>query len=164
MNLVLAALVLAGLVAAFIAMRRRSTATTQQPQFITLEENSAAVAHDGSLGESIGISIVEGDFAPLLNRGASQPAEESFTVSTSEDNQEQITLHFYRGNANRSGDNAFLGDVRITGYPLAQAQEPLVRVFVRAADGRVSVAAVNERTGAPVQVTRVVAWNAQVLQ
>jgi molecular chaperone DnaK (HSP70) len=164
MKLVAVALVAAGLAAVLLALRHRSVASTPQPQFLSLEADSPAVAQDGVLAENIGISIYEGGFAPLLHRGDSHPAEASFTFSTTEDNQEQITLHFYRGHTEHAAQNTFLGDVRITGYPLARAQEPLVRVFIRAADGNISVGAINEHTGAPVRATRTLDSNAEALQ
>ena len=164
MKLIAVALVAAGLAAVLVVLRRRSVAATPRAQFIALEADSPAVAQDGALAENIGISIYQGDFAPLLHRGDSHPAEASFTFSTTEDDQEQITLHFYRGHTEQAAQNTFLGDVRITGYPLARAQEPLVRVFIRAADGNISVGAINEHTGAPVRVTRTLGANAQALQ
>jgi len=138
-----------------LGVRRRAVARPEpEPNFIVLESNSPAISESGSLRESIGIGIHEGGFAKLLERGSEQPAETSFTFSTSEDNQDQITLRFYRGNSPEVANNTFLGEGRITGYPIAPAEEPLVRVFVRAAEGNLSLAALDDLSGKPVQLTK----------
>lgn len=140
--------------ARFSNARRRSTSHQQSgyPEptridFVVLEADSPAISTSRSLAESVGVEVSGGAFAPLLKRDARLPSEEAFNFTTYEDNQREITVQFYRGNAEQIRDNTFIAKVVITGFAAgAKRGEPQVRVTVKAADGKLSIAAIDGKT------------------
>lgn len=122
--------------------------------FVVLEADSAAISTSHSLIENVGVEVFAGGFAPLLGRDARLPSEETFNFTTCENNQREITLQLYRGNADKARDNTFISKVVITGFrPDSKRGEPQVRVTVKAADGQLSIAAIEGQTGDSLRPT-----------
>ncbi len=99
----------------------------RNPAVVVLDD-SASLNENGSLSESFGIRIYDGSLAPFAQRGASYPCQGSYTFSTNEDGQDQITLSFFRGTDNVAARCKFLGEVRLRGFKRGKAREPLGKV------------------------------------
>ena len=115
----------------------------KKPTPVVLDEN-AHIQQDGVLTENFGIRIYDGSVAPFAKIGETYPCVNSFTFSTSEDNQDQITLSFFRGIDNQAENCNFLGECRLRGFELGPAEEPLVRLHFRLGDDKIELWAEDE--------------------
>lgn len=138
--------------------RRRVTdqPPVAQPQisridFVVLEAESPAISGSSSLNESVGIETLGGVFCPLLESGEKLPATTSETLTTSEDNQETVSLRIYRGSDKQTKNNTFIGEARIKGYQRAARGVPQILVTIKATDGKLSVGAADKNTGATLK-------------
>jgi len=113
----------------------------------------ARIESSGVLTESFGIRIYDGSIAPFAKKGEIYPASGSYTFSTTADYQDQITLEFHRGSESIASKESFLGTVRITGYKLRKAEEPLVRMHYSISDGKITLWATNEKENNKLSVT-----------
>src|SRR5690606_18934760 len=73
------------------------------------------------------------------------PAMGSYSFSTDEDFQDQITLEFHRSSESMASPESFIGQVRIRGYKLEGAREPLVRLYYEIANQQIAIWATNEK-------------------
>jgi len=108
-----------------------------------------------TLQQSIGIETLGGVFTPLLERGCQLPCTSSQTFSTAQDDQDQITLAMYQGEAKLTRDAHSLGKFRISGLAPQAKGEPLIRVEFRADSKGVSIAAADERGTSALVLSRV---------
>lgn len=159
LSTIVAALAIVLLGRAFLTRSKRS-GTGQQPTgpsggpsqsrpsaFVVLETDSPAVSGVGVLAESIGIETLGGKFSSILAQGSALPSEQTVPFSTGDDNQNVLSIQLYRGGAEKIKDNTFLGEIQISGYPEAPRGVAQIGVTIKAADGRVSVDAVDEHRG-----------------
>lgn len=167
LSTIAAALAIVLLGRAFLARSKRS-GTGQQPigpsggpaqprpsEFVVLETDSPSASGAGVLAESIGIETLGGKFSPLLAQGSALPSEQTVPFSTGDDNQNVLSIRFYRGGAEKIKDNTFLGEIQISGYSEAPRGVAQIRVTIKAADGRVSVGAVDGQRGNALSATLV---------
>ncbi|MDD3814369.1 MAG: Hsp70 family protein [Desulfocapsaceae bacterium] len=115
----------------------------------------ADIENEGLIKKSFGIRIYDGSIAPFVKIGDKYPNEGSYTFSTTEDRQEQITLEFHKSSQPVATSESYLGTLRIRGYKLCRAEEPLVRVHYRISDNRIVIWATNEAEETPVSFTLV---------
>ena len=105
----------------------------------------APIGTNGTLTETFGIRIYDGSIAPFARAGDVHPARGSYSFSTDEDLQDQITLEFHRSSEAMASLESFIGQVRIRGYKLEGAREPLVRLHYEIARGQIVIWATNEK-------------------
>lgn len=105
----------------------------------------APIGTNGTLTETFGIRIYDGSIAPFARTGDAYPARGSYSFSTDEDLQDQITLEFHRSSEAMASLESFIGQVRIRGYKLEGAREPLVRLHYEIARGQIVIWATNEK-------------------
>ncbi len=68
---------------------------------------------------SIGVGIPGGRFLRVLEGGTALPTTKTYTIRTSEDNQESLELAVFQGDSDRVVDNEYLGTVTMSGITKA---------------------------------------------
>lgn len=111
----------------------------------TVIDSNAPIGSNGTLTETFGIRIYDGSIAPFARAGDGYPATGSYSFSTDEDFQDQITLEFHRSSGFMASTESFIGQVRIRGYKLEGAREPLVRLHYEIANHQILIWATNEK-------------------
>lgn len=111
---------------------------------IVIDAN-APIGANGTLTETFGIRICDGSIAPFARAGDGYPAMGSYSFSIDEDFQDQITLDFHRSSESMASPESFIGQVRIRGYKLEGAREPLVRLHYQIANHKIVIWATNEK-------------------
>ncbi|HYH94557.1 TIGR02266 family protein [Hyalangium sp.] len=77
---------------------------------------------------TIGLAMPGGSFQRVIERNTPLPAQRSFAVSTSRDNEEVLELSIFQGEDNHISANEYLGTVRMEGLP--KGPKGAVRVAV----------------------------------
>ncbi|KAF0701399.1 Aste57867_8101 [Aphanomyces stellatus] len=91
----------------------------------------------------LGLEIAGGDMAIVIPRGSSTPTKRTVDVTTTTDNQVQVLLQVFEGDAARAFNNSFLGKLRLDGIPYMPAGMPRIQVtFEVDANSLVQVSAV----------------------
>ena len=104
--------------------------------------------------EDIGIETLGGVFTPLLARGRSVPCDVSETFATAADNQDNVQIRLFRGEAALARDATPLGRFTVENLPKRPRGEVNVDVTVAAtSDGSIVINA-KERSGHPVTIRR----------
>ncbi|MFW6050777.1 MAG: Hsp70 family protein [Myxococcota bacterium] len=105
--------------------------------------------------QSLGIETVGGFCAPLVERNAPVPAEQTRTFSTARDDQETVVVRICQGESRTFADNQPLGEVELSGLRRAPRGEVRVDISFRLdANGTLEVEASDSDTG-QVQSIRV---------
>jgi len=120
-----------------------------------VEARSPALGSDGRLVESIGIETLGGVFTPLLSVGCLAPCSKSQIFSTAEDNQTQIQVTLYRGNAKLVSQTHLLGKLEVTGFAKLPRGAPKIRVTFLTSDKGISLSATNASSGKELQIRRI---------
>ncbi len=103
---------------------------------------------------SLGIMIVGGYFHRLIERNTTVPTSKGHIFTTVRDNQTQVKILVFQGEAERAEDNELLGDFALSGLRNATRGEVEVEVtFEISADGIVSVSAKDLETGQEQSIT-----------
>ena len=120
-----------------------------------VESNSPAIGQSGALEESVGLETVGGMLTPLLHVGCKIPCESKEVFSTAEDDQQEIRIRLYRGNAALAADATPLGEYRIEGIPPMPRGRPQIEVRLATENGDVVIEAIEVGTRRPYPVARV---------
>merc|ERR1712232_81721 len=97
---------------------------------------------------TLGFESGEGEFAAVLRRNTAIPTKRSQLISTSEDNQQTVSIRIYEGERPLANDNHFLGEFNITGIPPAPRGQPQIEVtFEVDSNGILYVGAEHKGTG-----------------
>jgi len=116
-------------------------------------DSNAQISSDGVLTQTFGIRIYDGSIAPFSLQGESYPVQGSYSFSTDEDMQDQITLEFHRSSGTMATNESLIGQLRIRGYKLEEAREPLVRVHYELSDNQIAVWVTNEKDNGEILVS-----------
>lgn len=103
--------------------------------------------------QTFGIRIYDGSIAPFSNQGESYPVKGSYSFSTDEDMQDQITLEFHRSSETMATNESLIGQLRIRGYELEEARQPLVRVHYELSDDQIVVWVTNDKDNGELSVS-----------
>src|SRR5262245_19997305 len=122
-----------------------SCTTRSDVRMVAIEVNSVAI-QDGRLTESVGFETLGGVFTPVLAPCVLH-CEKTEVFSTAADNQSQMSLYVFRGDARLVEKNLPLGTFVITGLPPQPQGTPQVDVTLRA-DGQQLILLVRDRGGA----------------
>ncbi len=114
---------------------------------------NAPIGAQGVLNQTFGIRIYDGTIAPFSKSGESYPTKGSYSFSTDEDLQDQITLEFHRSSETMATSESFLGQLRIRGYKLEGAREPIVRVHYELSNDQIVVWVTNEKNNGELSVS-----------
>jgi molecular chaperone DnaK (HSP70) len=120
-----------------------SSCTVNQNNNAILEANSSAIGTTGTLVEDVGLETLGGVFDPVLKQGCALPCKSSFSISTAQDNQDQITIKLFRGKDSNVSNNYRLGTCRID-VPPAPRATPQVEVTIEAAQKELRISALDK--------------------
>ena len=96
---------------------------------------------------SLGIRVAGDRFSPIIPKNTSIPTRASKIFTTTEDNQEVVTIDVLQGESERASDNKLLGMFHLTGIPPAPRGQARVQVsFEIDTDGIVSVSAKDQKS------------------
>ncbi|TVV43299.1 Hsp70 family protein [Thalassolituus sp. C2-1] len=116
-------------------------------------DSNAPISADGVLTQAFGIRIYDGSIAPFAKQGESYPAQGSYSFSTDENMQDQITLEFHRSSETIATNESLIGQLRIRGYKLEEARQPLIRVHYELSNNQIVVWATNEKNNGELSVS-----------
>ncbi|MDP4089047.1 MAG: Hsp70 family protein [Bacillota bacterium] len=108
---------------------KKKVKVEDKAQRVIIDKDEAATINN-LVKENIGIGTLDGRLIPLIKKGEKVPCKRSLTFTTSEDNQEHITLGFYRGTNELTEKCTFLGQYRITKFLPMDAGQPIVQVTI----------------------------------
>lgn len=83
----------------------------------------------------------EGYFSPIIHRNTTIPVSREEWYFTVEDNQTEILLKVYQGEARRVKDNLYLGQLKVTGIPFGPSGQKIVVRFTYDLNGILEVEA-----------------------
>jgi molecular chaperone DnaK (HSP70) len=109
-------------------------------------DSDACIGSEGILTQSFGIRISDGSIAPFSRKGEPYPNRGSYTFSTDEDFQDQITLEFHRSTHLMATADSLVGQVMIVGYKPEKAGVPLLRVYYELSDNQIVIWVTDERS------------------
>jgi uncharacterized protein (TIGR02266 family) len=96
----------------------------------TVDKVSSVVLID-VLPMTIGVAMPGGTFMRVIERNTPLPAQRSFNISTTRDNEEALELSVFQGEDSHIAANEYLGTVRIEGLPRANKGAVKVTVTLR---------------------------------
>jgi len=96
----------------------------------TVDKVSSVVLID-VLPMTIGVAMPGGTFMRVIERNTPLPAQRSFNISTTRDNEEALELSVFQGEDTHIAANEYLGTVRIEGLPKANKGAVKVTVTLR---------------------------------
>jgi molecular chaperone DnaK len=106
------------------------------------------------LSRSLGLRTEGGRFSVLIPRNTTIPTRETKVFTTTLDGQTHVDLEVYQGEAPTVDANRYLGELRLTGLPAAEAGTVRVAVdFTIDADGLLQINARESATGRAAQAT-----------
>jgi molecular chaperone DnaK (HSP70) len=143
---------------ALVSALTLSLACTRHPAHVppTLVESPVgAVGAEGVLTQGIGMETLGGVFQPLLKVGSKEPCEVTRLFTTGDDNQSQITIWLYRGNAEFVAANTLLGSFQVQGFTRGPRGTPAVAVTLRLSSGSLSIEAFDQVGNRQLPVVRV---------
>ncbi len=149
-------------------MRRLSTLTTILPMAMVLllgcqkkgvkgilvEQASPIVNTKGVMVQSLGVESLGGVFTPVIPSGSKTPIQVSELFSTAVDNQEQITVRLFRGNAKLAKDNTPLGVYQVTGIDPAPRGTPQIEITFAIEGSDIRLSAKNPETDNEVAISK----------
>jgi uncharacterized protein (TIGR02266 family) len=80
---------------------------------------------------TIGLAMPGGSFQRVIERNTPLPAQRSFAVATSRDNEEVLELSIFQGEDNHISANEYLGTVRLEGLPKGPKGSVRVAVTIK---------------------------------
>ena len=103
---------------------------------------------------SLGIRVTGDRFSPIIPKNSPVPTVETKVFTTTEPNQEMVTVTVLQGEAPMASLNKLLGMFNLTGIPPAPAGKPRIEVsFELDTDGIVNVSAMDLHSGASQSIT-----------
>lgn len=103
---------------------------------------------------SLGIRVTGDRFSPIIAKNSPVPAVETKTFTTTEPNQDMVTVTVLQGENSMASRNKLLGMFNLTGIPPAPAGSPRIEVsFEIDADGIVNVSARDLKSGVAQSIT-----------
>ena len=116
-------------------------------------DTNAPISSEGILTQTFGIRIYDGSIAPFSKQGENYPVKGSYTFSTDEDMQDQITLEFHRSSKTMATNESLIGQLRIRGYKLEEARKPFIRVHYELSNDQIAVWVTNEKNNGELFVS-----------
>ncbi len=120
-----------------------------------VELKTPAIGTEGKLIQSIGIETLGGIFTPILPKGIDVPVRKSEVFSTFSDNQKQIEITLFRGNAKMVTGCEQLGKFHIVDILTAPRRTPQIVVTFEVRDGNIYFYAVDMDTSKTMKIHKV---------
>ncbi len=103
---------------------------------------------------SLGIRVTGDRFSPIIAKNSPVPTVETKVFTTTETNQDMVTVTVLQGENSIASKNKLLGMFNLTGIPQANAGSPRIEVsFEIDTDGIVNVSAKDLKTGTSQSIT-----------
>lgn len=103
---------------------------------------------------TIGIETLHGQMVQIIKRNTTIPIKKSKMFSTSDDNQNSVTIKIFEGERPNTANNNLLGEFELSGIENAQRGVPQIKVtFDVDIDGILIVTAIDEGSGINNTVT-----------
>lgn len=103
---------------------------------------------------NLGIRVAGDKFSPIILKNTSIPVRESKPFTTTEKNQDMVSITVLQGDSEQASKNIMLGMFNLTGIPPAPAGAPRIEVsFEIDTDGIVSVSAKDLKTNVSQSIT-----------
>ncbi len=103
---------------------------------------------------NLGIRVQGDRFSGIIKKNTSIPTRESKVFTTTENNQDMVSITVLQGDSSVASENHLLGQFNLTGIAPAPANTPRIEVsFEIDTDGIVSVSAKDLRTGQSQTIT-----------
>jgi molecular chaperone DnaK len=103
---------------------------------------------------SLGIRVQGDRFSPIIPRNTAIPTKESKVFTTTEDEQDLVSITVLQGESERASENKLLGMFNLTDIPRAARGIPRIEVgFEIDTDGIVHVSAKDVKTGKSTSIT-----------
>ena len=103
---------------------------------------------------NLGIRVAGNRFSSVILKNTSIPTRETKMFTTTEDNQELVSITVLQGDSDLASENKMLGNFNLTGIPPAPAGSPRIEVaFEIDTDGIVSVSARDLKTNKTQSIT-----------
>ncbi|CAL5996617.1 Chaperone_protein DnaK [Hexamita inflata] len=97
---------------------------------------------------SLGIETFGNAFSKVINRNVTLPAKQSQIFTTTEDNQESVSIKIYQGENQLAMQNVFLGEFILNDIQKAPRGVPRIQVeFEIDQNGVVNVTALDQKSG-----------------
>ncbi len=139
-----------------LGLERRQEAGTPGGTEVVVQKSSGILGEQKVIMEALGIETLGGVFAPIIEVGCRAPFSQTELFSTAVDNQDQIEIALYRGNAKLTRDNAFLGRFAVYEIPLAPRGVPKIAITLTVStDGDIILTAKDETGGEPIKMGRI---------
>ncbi|SHO55539.1 Hsp70 family protein [Vibrio quintilis] len=118
-------------------------------------EPDSPVAQGPALTEDIGIEMQGGELNPVLFMGCEIPCRHIQTFSTADDDQEEITIHMFRGRSKYVKDDVDLGSYKLSGIYPQKKGKALIQILFGVSDGRIWIMASDVNGYADIHINRV---------
>ena len=110
---------------------------------------------DGRTTEAIGLETIGGVFTALLPAGCTVPCSTTETFTTAADQQTQLSVTLYRGNANLVSQATLVGEFRIDGCVSGPRGVPRIMLTVSTRGRDLLLTSEEARSKTACQITRV---------
>ena len=97
--------------------------------------------------KEFGSTVREGYFLPVIHRNTTIPVSREEVVATVQNRQREMRVRVYQGESRRVEDNLLLGELSVTGLPVAPAGLPVHLRFTYDLNGILEVEAYVPKTG-----------------
>ena len=121
---------------------------------ILVEDKTPIINSEDILTESIGIETLGGVFTPIIPVGHKLPVGVSKIFSTAVENQDQIMVKLYRGNAQLIKDTTALGNYQITGIRPAPRGEPQIEITFKVENNSIKLFAKDLGIGKELKIIK----------
>ena len=96
---------------------------------------------------SLGIRVAGDRFSPIISKNTSIPTRENKVFTTTEENQDIVTITVLQGEKEQASKNKLLGMFNLTGIKPAPKGQPRIEVgFEIDTDGIVNVSAIDQKS------------------
>ena len=103
---------------------------------------------------NLGIRVQGDRFSAIIDKNTSIPTRDTKVFTTTEDNQDLVSVTVLQGDSTKASENKMLGNFNLVGIPNAVAGSPRIEVtFEIDTDGIVSVSAQDLTTGQSQSIT-----------
>jgi molecular chaperone DnaK len=114
-------------------------------------EQANGLAVTEVLPMSIGVGLPGGSFKPILERNTRLPAKHTYVVRTSRDDQTELELTLFEGDAAAALENEYLGTLTLSGLTKGpRGKVGIALTFDVSEEGLLKVTALEPRTGREV--------------
>lgn len=123
---------------------------------IVAQKASGILSEQMITKEALGVETLAGVFEPIIEAGCRVPCSKTEIFSTTADNQEEVSIHLFRGNGRLTKDNILIGCFQVYGIPPTLRGIPQIAItFTISIDGDIILKISDEMTGKLLKIKRI---------